>query len=182
MVRLMLTLTPVVCILAGIAFSHTYERYLRDETPPQPPGLVTGSMGLGGTTERRSGKAGPSYASYAADTEVLEPKNLYDKVRSWIHLLIRCSLNHTFQPGKSKKSKIDNSETKELKALAAGTDSASGIVSTNVEEDGVGMNVKSVVSIALVMMLLMFAVHCTWVTSNAYSSPSIVLASYHQDG
>jgi len=32
------------------------------------------------------------------------------------------------------------------------------------------------------MMLMMFAVHCTWVTSNAYSSPSIVLASYGQDG
>jgi asparagine N-glycosylation enzyme membrane subunit Stt3 len=29
---------------------------------------------------------------------------------------------------------------------------------------------------------MMFAVHCTWVTSNAYSSPSIVLASYGQDG
>ena len=31
-------------------------------------------------------------------------------------------------------------------------------------------------------MLMMFAVHCTWVTSNAYSSPSIVLASYRPDG
>ncbi len=32
MVRLMLTLTPVVCILSGIVFAHTYERYLFDET------------------------------------------------------------------------------------------------------------------------------------------------------
>ena len=32
------------------------------------------------------------------------------------------------------------------------------------------------------MMLMLFAVHCTWVTSNAYSSPSIVLASYNNDG
>ncbi len=29
---------------------------------------------------------------------------------------------------------------------------------------------------------MLFAVHCTWVTSNAYSSPSIVLASYNNDG
>lgn len=29
------------------------------------------------------------------------------------------------------------------------------------------------------MLLMMFAVHCTWVTSNAYSSPSIVLAFYN---
>ncbi|KAJ7363138.1 Dolichyl-diphosphooligosaccharide--protein glycosyltransferase subunit stt3b [Desmophyllum pertusum] len=31
-------------------------------------------------------------------------------------------------------------------------------------------------------MLMMFAVHCTWVTSNAYSSPSVVLASTNYDG
>lgn len=32
------------------------------------------------------------------------------------------------------------------------------------------------------MLLVLFAVHCTWVTSNAYSSPSIVLASYSSSG
>lgn len=32
MVRLMLTLTPVVCVLAGIAFSHTYEKFMVDDT------------------------------------------------------------------------------------------------------------------------------------------------------
>lgn len=32
MVRLMLTLTPVVCILAGIAFSNIFDKYLVDET------------------------------------------------------------------------------------------------------------------------------------------------------
>ena len=31
MVRLMLTLTPCVCVLAGIAFSHTYELFLVDD-------------------------------------------------------------------------------------------------------------------------------------------------------
>lgn len=31
MVRLMLTLTPCVCVLAAIAFSHTYEKFLADE-------------------------------------------------------------------------------------------------------------------------------------------------------
>lgn len=50
------------------------------------------------------------------------------------------------------------------------------------ESEGLGVNVRSVVIVAVMMMLMMFAVHCTWVTSNAYSSPSIVLASYSQDG
>ena len=49
-------------------------------------------------------------------------------------------------------------------------------------DEGVGMNVKSIVVVALLMMLMLFSVHCTWVTSNAYSSPSIVLASYGHDG
>ncbi len=50
------------------------------------------------------------------------------------------------------------------------------------DSEGLGVNVRSIISITLVMTLLMFAVHCTWVTSNAYSSPSIVLASYKDDG
>ena len=33
MVRLMLTLTPIVCVLAAIAFSKTFEIYLKDESP-----------------------------------------------------------------------------------------------------------------------------------------------------
>lgn len=33
MVRLMLTLTPIVCVLAAIAFSKTMELYLKDDGP-----------------------------------------------------------------------------------------------------------------------------------------------------
>ena len=35
MVRLMLTLTPVVCILAAIAFSVTLDNYLVDDRPSE---------------------------------------------------------------------------------------------------------------------------------------------------
>ena len=52
------------------------------------------------------------------------------------------------------------------------------------EDDGgmIGANLKGMVVMCVVMMLMMFAVHCTWVTSNAYSSPSVVLASTNYDG
>jgi dolichyl-diphosphooligosaccharide--protein glycosyltransferase len=117
MVRLMLTLTPVVCVLAAIAFSKVFSIYLRDDS---------------------------RQAETADESEEDKEKNdkYYDKV------------------GKTKK-------VKEEKSTA---------------EEGVGMNVKSIVIVALMMMLMLFAVHCTWVTSNAYSSPSIVLASYGHDG
>lgn len=41
---------------------------------------------------------------------------------------------------------------------------------------------KLVVVVPLTLVLIQFALHCTWVTSNAYSSPSIVLASRNNDG
>lgn len=37
MVRLMLTLTPVVCVFAAIAFSHTFENYLHDDPSSDKP-------------------------------------------------------------------------------------------------------------------------------------------------
>ena len=50
------------------------------------------------------------------------------------------------------------------------------------QDTGIGGNIKGFVVIVISMLLVLFAVHCTWVTSNAYSSPSIVLASYSESG
>jgi dolichyl-diphosphooligosaccharide--protein glycosyltransferase len=41
---------------------------------------------------------------------------------------------------------------------------------------------KAVVTGSMTLYLLLFVAHCTWVTSNAYSSPSVVLASKMPDG
>lgn len=50
------------------------------------------------------------------------------------------------------------------------------------ETDPIGPNVRSIILVVMMLLLMLFAVHCTWVTSNAYSSPSVVLASYSGDG
>lgn len=52
----------------------------------------------------------------------------------------------------------------------------------NKDENSIGGNLRIIVLIAVLFILLLFAVHCTWVTSNAYSSPSVVLATYDQSG
>uniref|UniRef100_A0A1I7VVB0 dolichyl-diphosphooligosaccharide--protein glycotransferase n=1 Tax=Loa loa TaxID=7209 RepID=A0A1I7VVB0_LOALO len=118
MVRLMLTLTPVVCILSGIAFSYTYERYLIDE----------------------------GEQSKSVNNEE-ENKHLYDKV------------------GKGRKGgSWTNQAAPESSELS------------------IGMNARSIVSVVLVLMLLMFVVHCTYVTSDAYSHPSVVLQSHNSKG
>uniref|UniRef100_A0A1B6LG56 dolichyl-diphosphooligosaccharide--protein glycotransferase n=2 Tax=Graphocephala atropunctata TaxID=36148 RepID=A0A1B6LG56_9HEMI len=113
MVRLMLTLTPVVCILSGVAFSRLLELFLKEEDNPMQD-----------------------------SDDASDSTNMYDKA------------------GKLRKMKHEQQK----------------------EVDGLGANIRGVVIVGVVMMLLMFAVHCTWVTSNAYSSPSIVLASYSNDG
>lgn len=41
---------------------------------------------------------------------------------------------------------------------------------------------KLVVLLSFALYLFYFVLHCTWVTSNAYSSPSVVLASRNPDG
>jgi len=41
MVRLMLTLTPAVCILSGIAFSKIFENYLKEDGPITSNGTKT---------------------------------------------------------------------------------------------------------------------------------------------
>ena len=43
-------------------------------------------------------------------------------------------------------------------------------------------NLGGIVVMCMLMLLMLYAVHCTWVTSNAYSSPSVVLASTNYDG
>nr|XP_015212338.1 PREDICTED: dolichyl-diphosphooligosaccharide--protein glycosyltransferase subunit STT3B [Lepisosteus oculatus] len=120
MVRLMLTLTPVVCMLSAVAFSNVFEHYLGDDLKRESPPAEDSSD----EDDKRS--AG----------------NLYDKA------------------GKVRKHVSEQEKA----------------------EEGLGPNIKSIVTMLMLMLLMMFAVHCTWVTSNAYSSPSVVLASYNHDG
>lgn len=122
MVRLMLTLTPVVCMLAAIGFSTTLDNYLNDNE----------------TT-----------SSHTAATVSAEPK-------------------------KKKKDGPPKREDKEKKDQG----NADGVLDTS----AFGSQLKMIVVMLMLMMLMLFAVHCTWVTSNAYSSPSIVLATTNYDG
>lgn len=125
MVRLMLTLTPVVCVLASIAFSTLLENYLRD-SDDQPT---------------------------SSEDHEDETLHKYDKA------------------GRLRKMRHEREH-----------DTTSGISEKKVEIEPLDVNLRFIVVGAVVVLLMMFAVHCTWVTSNAYSSPSIVLASYGNDG
>ncbi|KIH89663.1 dolichyl-diphosphooligosaccharide--protein glycosyltransferase [Sporothrix brasiliensis 5110] len=110
MVRLMLTLTPVVCVAAAITVSSLLDGYLNAKSP--------------------------SPADVAAAEENADKK-----------------------PSKGG-----------LKSMSRPVVGVYSFLS------------KSFVTGAVVIYLVMFVAHCTWVTSNAYSSPSVVLASKLPDG
>ena len=112
MVRLMLTLTPVVCVSAAIALSNILDVYLSIKTPKTP------TVGAPGVDDK-----------------------------------------------KEKKPRVN--------ILSAGKDSIVGIYSK-------ASNIAVIAAFSI--YLFVFVLHCTWVTSNAYSSPSVVLASRLPDG
>lgn len=115
MVRLMLTLTPIVCVAAALAISHVLDTYLLVSSPAEP-------TTQNGSTEGNNVSTKPAKAG--------------DSLRSMRNPLI-------------------------------------GIYS---------VVSKSVITSMTTTYLLLFVLHCTWVTSNAYSSPSVVLASRMSDG
>jgi hypothetical protein len=84
MVRLMLTLTPVVCVLSGIAFSYTYERYLVDEAEPtiavdtkkgkSDDESVNASAGTGGTAKQLYDKANHIHSPFILHSRRAKPR------------------------------------------------------------------------------------------------------------
>ncbi|EON97288.1 putative oligosaccharyl transferase stt3 subunit protein [Phaeoacremonium minimum UCRPA7] len=112
MVRLMLTLTPVVCVAAALAASSMLGSFLSIKSPVPEATTAPGSDG--------SAKKG------SKDTNL----------------------------------RVSNQPVVGIYSLVS----------------------KGVITTAMTVYLLLFVMHCTWVTSNAYSSPSVVLASRMPDG
>lgn len=144
MVRLMLTLTPVVCVLSAIAFSELFSHSLKEE---DLQALAPG----GGSAAASIGQA-PS--------AIGQEKKVEQK--------------HGGGGGKDKSgSHQDKIPAAKLKKIRNEREQ---------RELSVGPTEKTLMAVFVMIFLFMFVVHCTWVTSNAYSSPSIVLASYNNDG
>jgi dolichyl-diphosphooligosaccharide--protein glycosyltransferase len=117
MVRLMLTLTPIVCVAAALAASHILDTFLTIQSPEEATaGTANDAATNGAVVSKKAAKQGG--------------------LRSISEPLV-------------------------------------GIYTT--------FSKYTVVS-AFTAYLLIFVLHCTWVTSNAYSSPSVVLASRMPDG
>ncbi|TRM58829.1 glycosyltransferase family 66 protein [Schizophyllum amplum] len=145
MVRLMLTLTPVVCVSAAVAFSSLIDTYI-DMAQADAPAEDDAPPALENPTS-------PAKATPAA--------------------------NGTVSKQKAKKAAAASTEpTGVLISIVNVTKKASSSTSGLV----VGLPARAPVLANTLLMLLLFVQHCTWVTSNAYSSPSVVLSTQNQDG
>ena len=143
MVRLMLTLTPCVCVAAAVALSTVLDVYIDPRMPNEtdaPTVVVNAASASTASTETPSKKA--------------------------------------------KKDKTPATEATQ----SAPVDISTGlqVFSTILEKDKspriAGLDSRLIVISVAVFLLIFFVQHCTWVTSYAYSSPSVVLASRNQDG
>jgi dolichyl-diphosphooligosaccharide--protein glycosyltransferase len=156
MVRLMLTLTPVVCLSAAMVISRIIETYVDPILP----------------------------SSVAAQDSSVHPGLL---AQSKTDAIPDAPLATTTTPGKSKKKS---------QAAAPSTPSAQATPSQPAEtytaplakkRSGrmvaiLGTDLRLAIIFTFTTLLSLFVLHCTWVTSNAYSSPSVVLASRSPDG
>lgn len=115
MVRLMLTLTPCVCVAAAIALSTILDNYLSAKNPEPVEDAV----------------------------EVVDSASKKDKA--------------------ANKAKVSGMSKGPIVGIYSKVS-------------------KLVVAAVMLIYLVLFVMHCTWVTSNAYSSPSVVLASRMPDG
>ncbi|EJF64429.1 oligosaccharyl transferase STT3 subunit [Dichomitus squalens LYAD-421 SS1] len=145
MVRLMLTLTPVVCVAAAVAFSSLLDTYI-DPVEPEVSEVAVPATG--------------------GDSSAASPATVDGAVSSK-------------KAKKAAAAAADASST----GIASGIVAAIGGQSKSPKARGIfGLDTRLLIVVNALGMLLFFVLHCTYVTSSAYSSPSVVLASQNPDG
>ncbi|EIM80345.1 Oligosaccharyl transferase STT3 subunit [Stereum hirsutum FP-91666 SS1] len=144
MVRLMLTLTPVVVVTAAIALSTLLDTYIDPKEPEKPTEKKEAVEGTPSHTEAKKAKKEKAAAEGANSNQTVS------------ELLVGMTTGSSSTGSKKKAA-----------------DRQKGIF---------GIDARLTAVLNAVGILLFFVAHCTWVTSNAYSSPSVVLASHNADG
>lgn len=127
MVRLMLTLTPIICVTGAIAISCIFDVY--DDFSENDSGNSSAKRSIEKTSEKET-------ASDNKKVDILEAKDTTGKFFARL-------LQH---------------------------------------DPNIPLIARLLVIIPFIGYLIMFVYHCTWVTSQAYSSPSVVLSSSMPDG
>ena len=156
MVRLMLTLTPCVCVASAVAVSTLFDIYVDVKEPVAEDD--EGFQSASAAAAELDG--GPMLSDSSSQPSTLSKKK-----------------------GKKAAKETAAATTLAPPTTAAARPPSRVAKSSSKKETGIfGLDTRLGVVINTTFLLLIFVVHCTWVTSNAYSSPSVVLATRNPDG
>jgi len=144
MVRLMLTLTPVVCVSAAMVMSSLYTTYLQPQQDTLPP-LV---------------------ANAAATSIVDEP----------VEAVSTAVASASSKSAKKRQRQTSAQATVDAPVASRAPSPRSAL------KPGLGWDMRALLLAIMTGLVVSFCIHSTWVTSTAYSSPSVVLASRAPDG
>ncbi|PFH50957.1 glycosyltransferase family 66 protein [Amanita thiersii Skay4041] len=162
MVRLMLTLTPVVCVASAVALSTLLDTYIDPREPEASNEKKSESETAPPST---NGTSTPEVAPAPVPTSTKKGK--------------KATIAAAAQPEPTPASVIEEVAAA-ISPLPIAPKKSS---SPQTKSRGIwGLDPRLTVIFNTLAMLSFFVFHCTWVTANAYSSPSIVLASANQDG
>ena len=148
MVRLMLTLTPVVCVASAIALSTLIDTYA---DPFEPP-----------AQDEHQGKTG------AGASSTNEPSTSTSAVSSKKAKKAAAAATATSSTSLPVPGALGDIIAAAAAISKGGSARPKGIF---------GLDTRFLILLHTASLLFFFVFHCTWVTSNAYSSPSVVLAS-----
>ncbi|KAG5640722.1 hypothetical protein DXG03_007426 [Asterophora parasitica] len=151
MVRLMLTLTPVVCVTSAVALSTLLDTFI----DPIEPEITDDAQSESGASTTSS-VPGTNGAASTAPTAT--------------------------SAAASKKAKKAAPAASSEPGLKLSDVFASSTVKTSRPRGIYGLDTRVMIVFNTTLVLAFFVSHCTWVTSSAYSSPSVVLASTNPDG
>lgn len=139
MVRLMLTLTPIVCVAGAIVIDRIFRMYLDPYVDPESVMPIDAAEEV------------PAAAPVPAQT-----------------------------PSSKSKRKPVAPVVEGRKPIAPAESVVTHVAAK--ANNVYGLDTRAVILAVTTFFLVTFCLHCTWVTSTAYSSPSVVLASRGANG
>ncbi len=138
MVRLVLVLSPAICVVAAIGASETMKNYTNIDWAREK-----------GKVKQASGDSDAKNAAAASNAKRLSAANVASKIAK----------------ARLKKGRVIGGARRSAPRRRA-----------------VSVRTAVLVSGVFLGLFYFYTIHCTWVTSIAYSSPSIILAAVNNDG
>lgn len=178
MVRLMLVLAPVAAILSAIGVSSTLSTYMR--VLRAPPAEAVAAIASCSPT-RAAAEEDVAGAESAASSATSPPSGL--RHRGGAAPSSSSNAASTTAAG-GRRSKPASAQARRRRAAedSSSRSSSPPVSSSSSVPPTHRRDVAAIMVLGTLVLLVLYVRHCVWVTSEAYSSPSVVLSARGRDG